>query len=49
MEDLKKILSLKNGELYVIVATHSPQVINNNWGMIVDLGEEEGNEQFNKN
>ena len=49
MEDLKKILSLKNGELYVIVATHSPQVINNNWGMIVDLGEGEENEQFNKN
>ncbi len=40
MEDLNKIIGLKEDSLSVIVATHSPQVINNNWNDIIDLGEQ---------
>ena len=31
------------GQLEVIVATHSPQIINNHWDMQIDLGELYGN------
>lgn len=40
MDDLNKIINLKEDSLSVIVATHSPQVINNNWNDIIDLGEQ---------
>ena len=43
MDDLQKIINLKDDDLFVIIATHSPQVINNNWNTIVDLGEQNGN------
>ena len=43
MDDLQKIIHLKDDDLFVIIATHSPQVINNNWNTIVDLGEQNGN------
>lgn len=37
IEDLQKIVEMKS--LKVIVATHSPQIINNHWDIQVDLGE----------
>lgn len=37
IEDLQKIIEMKS--LKVIVATHSPQIINNHWDIQVDLGE----------
>lgn len=40
MSDFNKIISLKDGNLNIIIATHSPQVINNNWDSIIDLGEQ---------
>ena len=40
MNDLLKITS--NSNLQVIVATHSPQIINNHWDIQVDLGEKYG-------
>lgn len=40
MDDLNKIIKEKEDGLSVIVATHSPQVINNNWNDIIDLGEQ---------
>ncbi len=42
MDDLLKIVEYKN--LKVIVATHSPQIINNHWDIQVDLGVLYGNE-----
>lgn len=41
MEDLQKVVNMKN--LNVIVATHSPQIINNYWDNQIDLGELYGN------
>lgn len=41
MEDLKKVVNMKG--LNVIVATHSPQIINNYWENQIDLGELYGN------
>ena len=41
MNDLQKVVDLKN--LNVIVATHSPQIINNYWDNQIDLGELYGN------
>lgn len=41
MDDLQKVVKIKN--LKVIVATHSPQIINNYWDNQVDLGELYGN------
>lgn len=40
MDDLLRIANNKN--LNVIVATHSPQIINNHWDIQIDLGEEYG-------
>ena len=37
MDDLIKIIKYKN--INVIVATHSPQIINNHWEQQIDLGE----------
>jgi len=37
LEDLLRVT--KRSELEVIVATHSPQIINNNWDLQIDLGE----------
>ena len=42
MNDFNKIINLKSDGLSVVVATHSPQVINNNWNLIIDLGEQDG-------
>ena len=42
MNDFNKIIDLKNYNLSIIIATHSPQVINNNWHSIIDLGEQNG-------
>lgn len=44
MDDLLKIVEYKG--LKVIVATHSPQIINNHWDIQVDLGELYGNELY---
>lgn len=41
MDDLMKVVNM--GQLEVIVATHSPQIINNHWDMQIDLGELYGN------
>lgn len=41
MNDLQKVVDLK--KLNVIVATHSPQIINNYWDNQIDLGELYGN------
>ena len=40
LDDLLRISEYKN--LNVIVATHSPQIINNHWDIQIDLGEEYG-------
>lgn len=45
MDDLMKIIKYKN--MNVIVATHSPQIINNHWEYQIDLGEIYA-EQLNK-
>lgn len=45
MDDLLRIISYKG--FNVIVATHSPQIINNHWDRQIDLGELYG-EQLNK-
>ncbi|MHB8127197.1 MAG: AAA family ATPase [Desulfitobacteriaceae bacterium] len=45
MDDLLKIVEYKG--LKVIVATHSPQIINNHWDLQIDLGDLYGN-QLNK-
>lgn len=37
MEDLEKVIKLNNTK--VIIATHSPQIINNRWDLQIDLGE----------
>ncbi len=39
LNNLKSILSLKP-EMQVIIATHSPQIIANNWDLQIDLGEQ---------
>ena len=39
MNDFNQIIKLKKDTLKVIIATHSPQVINNHWNNIIDLGE----------
>ena len=39
LEDFKKIVKVKNGEVNIIISTHSPQIINNNWNIQIDLGE----------
>ncbi|MBV7271624.1 AAA family ATPase [Clostridiaceae bacterium UIB06] len=44
MDDLLKIVEYKG--LKVIVATHSPQIINNHWDIQVDLGELYGNKLY---
>jgi len=44
MDDLLKIVEYKG--LKVIVATHSPQIINNHWDIQIDLGELYGNELY---
>lgn len=44
MDDLLKIIEFK--KVNAIVATHSPQIINNHWDLQVDLGELYGN-KFN--
>lgn len=40
LKDFKKIIKMKNEELSLIVATHAPQVIDNNWDLVIDLGEQ---------
>lgn len=40
MQDFHKIINLKNGNLNLLIATHAPQVIDNNWDLVIDLGEE---------
>ena len=35
LSDLQKIIKLQN--ISVILATHSPQIINSNWDLVVDL------------
>lgn len=37
LEDLKKIIAIQ--EMVVVVATHSPQIIDSNWNLVVDLEE----------
>lgn len=39
LEDFKKIVQVKNGDVNIIVSTHSPQIISNNWSIQIDLGE----------
>ena len=39
LEDFKKIVRVKNGDVNIIISTHSPQIINNNWNIQIDLGE----------
>ena len=46
MDDLLKIVQYK--QISVIVATHSPQIINNHWDRQIDLGALYG-DKFNKN
>lgn len=41
MDDLLRVVENKN--LNVVVATHSPQIINNHWDIQIDLGELYGN------
>ncbi|MCD9500480.1 AAA family ATPase [Photobacterium carnosum] len=38
LEDIKRIIDIQN--VSIIIATHSPQIIDNNWDLTVDLGEE---------
>ncbi|MBQ3368970.1 AAA family ATPase [bacterium] len=38
MENLKSVVDLKEN-IRVVVATHSPQIITNNWNLQIDLGE----------
>jgi predicted ATP-binding protein involved in virulence len=45
MDDLLRIIEYKN--INVIVATHSPQIINNHWERQIDLGDLYG-QQLNK-
>lgn len=45
MDDLLKVAEDNN--IQIIVATHSPQIINNHWEIQIDLGEEYG-KQLNK-
>ncbi|MBR3839606.1 MAG: AAA family ATPase [Erysipelotrichales bacterium] len=37
IEDIKKIISINN--IAILVATHSPQIINDNWDLVEELGE----------
>jgi predicted ATP-binding protein involved in virulence len=37
MENLKSVVNLKK-DIQVIIATHSPQIISNNWDLQIDLG-----------
>ena len=39
LEDFKKIVRLNNNKIEIIIATHSPQIINENWDIQIDLGE----------
>src|SRR5690606_12264460 len=39
LEDFKKIVQVKNGDVNIVISTHSPQIISNNWGIQIDLGE----------
>ena len=39
IEDLRKIPSVRSGNIQVIIATHSPQLINDNFDLQIDLGE----------
>lgn len=36
LEDLKRIIDIQN--VSIIIATHSPQIIDNNWDLTIDLG-----------
>lgn len=38
LSDLKRIIDLQN--VMVVIATHSPQIIDNNWDLAIDLEEE---------
>lgn len=38
LDDFNKIVFLQKDQLSIIVATHSPQLINNHWNMVIDLG-----------
>ena len=42
MDDFRKTVEIKNDSLSIIIATHSPQVINNSWNLTVDLGAKNG-------
>lgn len=42
LNDFHKIIELKNGHLNLLIATHAPQVIDNNWDLVIDLGEKYG-------
>ena len=46
MDDLLRIIKYK--KFNVIVATHSPQIINNHWERQIDLGELYAEQQFDK-
>jgi len=35
LKDLKEIIAIQN--MPVVIATHSPQIIDNNWDLTVDL------------
>ena len=37
LKDLKEIVKLNN-KLNIIIATHSPQIISDNWDLQIDLG-----------
>lgn len=38
LDDFNKIVFLQKDQLSIIIATHSPQLINNHWNMVIDLG-----------
>ncbi|MFA5006705.1 MAG: AAA family ATPase [Candidatus Izemoplasmatales bacterium] len=43
LDDFKRILEIKKKEINIVIATHSPQVINENWDLQIDLGMKYGN------
>ena len=39
MNDFKEVINLNKG-MQMIIATHSPQIISDNWDLQIDLGEQ---------
>ncbi|MBE5750632.1 MAG: hypothetical protein E7346_07225 [Clostridiales bacterium] len=42
LNDFNKIVELRQDSFSIVIATHSPQLINNHWDMVVDLGDING-------